>query len=62
LEIDVVAEGIESAEQLELLQAWGCREGQGFYLARPLGVRELEPLLARGGILPGHQVPARTAA
>ena len=62
LEMDVIADGIESAEQLELLQAWGCREGQGFYLARPLGVRELEPLLARGRIVPGQQVPARTAA
>jgi diguanylate cyclase (GGDEF)-like protein len=31
----VVAEGIESREQLTALRELGCRFGQGFYLARP---------------------------
>ncbi|TMK88551.1 MAG: EAL domain-containing protein, partial [Actinobacteria bacterium] len=31
----VVAEGIESDEQLEVLRALGCDCGQGFLFARP---------------------------
>ncbi len=31
----VIAEGIETAEQVELLRAIGCREMQGFHLGRP---------------------------
>jgi diguanylate cyclase (GGDEF)-like protein/PAS domain S-box-containing protein len=36
LEISVVAEGIETADQLLLLQALGCQYGQGFFLGRPM--------------------------
>lgn len=36
LELGVVAEGVESIEQLVLLRAEGCDEGQGFYFARPM--------------------------
>lgn len=32
----VVAEGIENAGTLELLQGWGCHEGQGYHIARPM--------------------------
>jgi len=32
----VVAEGIETAEQLERVQALGCDLGQGYYFAQPL--------------------------
>jgi len=33
--LPVTAEGIESEEQIELLQKLGCQFGQGFYLHRP---------------------------
>ncbi len=46
LELDVVAEGIETAGQLTLLRAKGCAVGQGFYFSVPLSASELEPLLA----------------
>jgi EAL domain-containing protein (putative c-di-GMP-specific phosphodiesterase class I) len=36
LDLHVVAEGIESAEELEALRDLGCELGQGFYLAEPL--------------------------
>jgi diguanylate cyclase (GGDEF)-like protein len=36
LELQVVAEGIESEEELLALRELGCELGQGFYLARPL--------------------------
>ena len=32
----VIAEGIETREQLDFLQAEGCGEGQGFYFSRPV--------------------------
>ncbi len=44
----VVAEGIESADQLEQLREMGCHLGQGFHLANPLS------LLAAGELLQGH--------
>lgn len=36
LEIDVVAEGIETRVQLEFLRKFGCRCGQGYFLGRPM--------------------------
>jgi diguanylate cyclase (GGDEF)-like protein/PAS domain S-box-containing protein len=36
LNLDVVAEGIELAEQWETLRDLGCRLGQGFFFARPM--------------------------
>ena len=41
LQLAVIAEGIESAAQLEVLRACGCGFGQGFLLARPLALPEL---------------------
>jgi predicted signal transduction protein with EAL and GGDEF domain len=40
LELDVVAEGVECREQLELLQALGCDQVQGFLFAPPLAAPE----------------------
>ncbi|MGO9805091.1 MAG: EAL domain-containing protein [Steroidobacteraceae bacterium] len=48
----VTAEGIETERQLDLLAAWGCAEGQGYYFARPMTAEELEPMLRAGGT--GH--------
>jgi diguanylate cyclase (GGDEF)-like protein len=51
LSIDVIAEGIEQPEQLDLLRDLGCRLGQGYLLARPAPAPALEALLASGGLV-----------
>ena len=40
----VVAEGVETKEQTERLQAVGCDYVQGYYFARPMPVKEFEAL------------------
>ena len=44
----VVAEGIEDQATYELLVSWGCDEGQGYHLGKPMPVADLnEQLLPR---------------
>ncbi len=45
LGMDVVAEGIETKEQLEILRFFGCEYGQGYFFAKPLPAAEAEELL-----------------
>ena len=47
LKIPVVAEGVETKEQLELLRKLGCPLVQGFYFSRPLPAREFEETVIR---------------
>jgi diguanylate cyclase (GGDEF)-like protein/PAS domain S-box-containing protein len=46
LKLNVIAEGVETQEQLETLRALKCDEVQGFLFSRPLGVAEFTDLLA----------------
>ena len=41
----VIAEGVETAEQLAFLRAHGCEEGQGYFFSRPVPASQLTPLL-----------------
>jgi diguanylate cyclase (GGDEF)-like protein len=45
LELDVVAEGVETEEQATALDALGCREAQGFLYARPMPAEALAELI-----------------
>ncbi|HMW48322.1 MAG TPA: EAL domain-containing protein, partial [Cellvibrionaceae bacterium] len=47
LKMSVVAEGVETAEQLALLQSYGCDYGQGYYFARPLLAQDATAKLAQ---------------
>jgi EAL domain-containing protein (putative c-di-GMP-specific phosphodiesterase class I) len=48
----VLAEGIETAEQLARLKQLGCDDGQGFYFGRPAPAENLD--LAELRVLPGR--------
>jgi EAL domain-containing protein (putative c-di-GMP-specific phosphodiesterase class I) len=46
LDLELVAEGIEHADQLSRLQSMDCELGQGFLFAKPMDVAAVEDLLA----------------
>jgi EAL domain-containing protein (putative c-di-GMP-specific phosphodiesterase class I) len=47
LDLSVTAEGIETAEQLAILNKLGCHRGQGFLLGHPHTAAAMERLVAR---------------
>ena len=51
LDLMVVAEGVETKEQLELLREWGCDEVQGYYFYKPLSADEFEKILEREALI-----------
>ena len=47
LNMEVIAEGIETEQQRQLLQQAGCNFGQGYLLAKPLRKSDFEQLLIK---------------
>jgi EAL domain-containing protein (putative c-di-GMP-specific phosphodiesterase class I) len=50
LGMDAIAEGIETGDQLRILQELGCGYAQGYYLARPQPAADIQGLLDRGPV------------
>lgn len=47
MELKVVAEGVETAEQADLLITYGCDAIQGYYISKPVTPEEIELLLTK---------------
>lgn len=47
LDIEVIAEGVETMEQIEFLKRLDCRKIQGHIVSMPLENRDFEPLLSK---------------
>ncbi len=47
LDMDVVAEGVETVEQRDMLRALGCKYGQGYLFSRPLDAERARAFVAR---------------
>jgi EAL domain-containing protein (putative c-di-GMP-specific phosphodiesterase class I) len=45
--MEVVAEGIETAEQLRMLRELGCEYGQGFYFSNAVDERAVSSWMER---------------
>ena len=50
----IVAEGVETAEQLQALQHYACDEVQGYYISRPLPAEQAGALLGRKSLFVEH--------
>jgi predicted signal transduction protein with EAL and GGDEF domain len=60
LNIAVIAEGVETEDQLQMLRGQGCGEVQGFLLARPMPSADVQAFLsaADGGALSRRVSPS----
>jgi len=45
LELDIIAEGVETVEQQKMLLAFGCPNYQGYLFAKPMPIKDLNALL-----------------
>jgi EAL domain-containing protein (putative c-di-GMP-specific phosphodiesterase class I) len=52
LNMSVVAEGVESADELQILLELGCDEVQGYYISKPLPAPAAARLLRAGSLFP----------
>jgi diguanylate cyclase (GGDEF)-like protein len=56
LKLRVVAEGVETIEQKDFLQAHACDEAQGYYFSRPVPPEQFATLLRTGIVAPSGAV------
>ncbi len=48
LELNLIAEGVETESQMRLITEMGCEQAQGYYFAKPLQLQALEAWLDNG--------------
>ncbi|WP_297505064.1 bifunctional diguanylate cyclase/phosphodiesterase [Ferrovum sp.] len=49
LNLDVIAEGVGTEEQRQLLSSYGCHHYQGYLFGRPVPIKQFEVLVKQGG-------------
>ncbi len=55
--LDVIAEGVETRDQVSFLLAFGCTAAQGYYFSRPVSAARAAELLRQGSISPALEPP-----
>ncbi|MEG0769549.1 MAG: EAL domain-containing protein [Ruthenibacterium sp.] len=61
MDLKVVAEGVETKAQVQLLQSLDCEYAQGYYYAKPLPQEEFEQHLLRSNIQALHRISREQA-
>ena len=55
LKMDLVAEGVETTEQIQYLASHGCYIIQGYYYSKPLTTNDYEEVLKKGKLDPASK-------
>lgn len=61
LRLSVVAEGVETVEQVDFLRAHNCDLMQGYLISRPLSVEDTDRFLEERGLITLHQLAVMPA-
>jgi diguanylate cyclase (GGDEF)-like protein len=61
LKLNVIAEGVETLEQLDFLRQCNCQQVQGYYFAKPLDRQQFEAFVRQGCSLGGMTVSSDVA-
>ena len=59
LDLEAIAEGVETIEQAQRLFSLGCQQAQGYYFSRAVPATEVPATIARLGVAGGARHPAR---
>lgn len=62
LRLPVIAEGVETKEQAEMLLSFGCSQMQGYYFSKPVSQAEYESLLRQGTVGSANNTAAAAAS
>jgi EAL domain-containing protein (putative c-di-GMP-specific phosphodiesterase class I) len=55
LKFDCVVEGVETAEQVEIIRLLGCSTMQGYFFAKPMPQSEVESFIANHSLPDSRQ-------
>ncbi len=59
LNLELIAEGVETAEQIQFLRSNGCEIAQGYYFSRPVPAQEALEVLRQNYVVPASKTAER---